>query len=291
MSYKFFISATTLDDKVFGNIRNVAIANAFRNIGNHFQGVAIGSISESVILNSGPTYGAGVVTITSGNVSADDTITIAGVVLTAKATPTGTAQFLVGSTALQTGISLAAVINANPTLHGLVTASYAKSSTSALITVTAKASGTAGNLTWSESLTNGTILPASALGGGANGPVAAAATVTISATGPTNGQTMTILNTTFTAKTSGAVAANAEFNISATAATVAASLVSAINATAATKNAVVATNALGVVTVTSLVPGTLGNGFQIDIGSLSNSVLVAFAGGTDANVLTLHKGL
>jgi hypothetical protein len=289
MSYRFSIVATTLDDKVFGNINNVSIANAFRNIGKHFEDVAIGAITEAVTLNSGPTFGSGVITITSGNITADETITIAGVVLTAKASPSGIVQFKVGSTALQTGISLTAVINANPTLRALVTASYAKSSTSALVTVTAKASGTAGNLAWSESASNTTILPASALGGGANGPVAA--TCTITSTGSAvNDETMLIGNQTLTAKTSGAVAANGEFNISATPTTQATNIKNAINAVVALQKTCTATSALGIVTVTAAVPGTIGNGLQLSE-SLSNVTVAAWSGGTDANVVTLHKGI
>ena len=117
MSFKFNISGTTDADKVFGNLGNVAIANAFRNIGNHFQGVAVGSISESVIINSGPVSGTGTISIATGNMSDADTITINSVVLTAKTTPTTSVQFKVGSTALKTAINLQNCINALSTLN------------------------------------------------------------------------------------------------------------------------------------------------------------------------------
>ena len=48
MSYKYSILAVTDTDKMFGNLSNVSIANAFRNIGQHFAAVAVGSESVCV---------------------------------------------------------------------------------------------------------------------------------------------------------------------------------------------------------------------------------------------------
>ena len=288
MSYKYNISGVTLDDKLFGNLGNVSIANAFRNIGKHYDGVAIGAITEAVTINSGPTKGTGTITIASGNMSDADTITINSVVLTAKTTPTTAVQFKVGSTALQTGINLQNCININKASIG-ATASYAKSSTSAVVTCTAIASGTAGNLTWSQSGSNVTLAGSTAMSGGANGPAAATATITSTGTA-TAAETMLVCNQTLTAETSGAVPASGQFNISGTVAVQAASIALAINSLPALKNQVSATSSLGVVTVTSLVPGTIGNGLQISE-SLTNVTATAFAGGTDAVVITLHKGI
>lgn len=291
MSFRFSIIGTTLDDKLFGNLSNVSIANAFRNIGKHFEGVAIGAITESVILNSGPTKGSGTISIATGNMADADTITINSVVLTAKTTPTTAAQFKVGSTALQTAINLQNCINALSTLNTLVRASYARGTvtTTGVVTVTALGAGTSGNYTWSQSGSNVTLAGASAMTGGANGPVAATATIT-STGSASNNETMLVANQTLTAKTSGAVAANGEFNISGTVGTQAANIAAAINAVAALQKTVTATAALGVVTVTAVVPGTTGNGIQISE-SLTNVTATAFAGGTDAVVVTLHKGI
>lgn len=111
------------------------------------------------------------------------------------------------------------------------------------------------------------------------GAISATATFTITSTGPTNGQAGTLLNTTLTAVTSSADPALGQFNINATPATVAASMVLAINAVLGDK--VLATAALGVVTVTALVPGVLGNGLQISAGNLSNTSAGAWANGSD----------
>lgn len=291
MSFKFTIIATTLDDKVFGNVNNVSIANAFRNIGTHFQGVAVGSISESVILNSGPTKGSGTISIATGNMSDADTITINSVVLTAKTTPTTAGQFKIGSTALQTAINLQNLINSYSLLNTAVHASYARGTvtTTGVVTVTALGAGTAGNYTWSHSGSNVTLSGASAMSGGSNGPVSATATLT-STGAATNGDTGLVANQTLTAKTSGAVPANGEFNLSATVGTQAANIALAINSVAALKNVCTATALAGVVTITAVVPGTTGNGLQIS-SALTNVTAAAFSGGTDSNVVTLHKGI
>lgn len=291
MSYRYVILGTTDTDKLFGNMSNVAIANAFRNIGNHFQGVAIGANSDLVTLNSGPTYGSGTISIATGNMSDADTITINSVVLTAKTTPTTSGQFKIGSTALQTAINLQNLINSLSTLNALVRASYARGTvtTTGVVTVTALGAGTAGNYTWSHSGSNVTLAGSSAMSGGTNGPIAATATLT-STGAASNGDTGLVANQTLTAKTSGAVAANGEFNLSATVGTQAANIAAAINAVPALKNVVSATAAAGVVTITSLVPGTYGNGLQIS-SSLTNVTAAAFSGGKDSTVVTLHKGL
>lgn len=119
------------------------------------------------------------------------------------------------------------------------------------------------------------------------GAVKAAGTITFSSTGPTNNQTCTIGNVTFTAKTSGAT--GNQFNISATPATVAANLAAAINASASLSGIVTATSLLGVVTITAAVPGTLGNGIQLANVDLSNAVFVALSGGSDGTAYSIDK--
>lgn len=111
------------------------------------------------------------------------------------------------------------------------------------------------------------------------GAVKAAGTLTVAAGGSTNNQACTICNVTLTAKTSST--ANNEFSISATAATQAANMAAAINASTSLSGKVTATAALGVVTISSAVPGLLGNGLQLSAGNLANVTLSAFASGLD----------
>lgn len=114
-----------------------------------------------------------------------------------------------------------------------------------------------------------------------------AATATITSTGAaTAAQTMTLLNVTLTARAS-APAAN-EFVLSATPATQAANIAAAINASTSFASKVVATAALGVVTLTAVVPGVMSNGLQIAVGTLTNVTVAAFTGGANGTTTVLN---
>jgi len=115
------------------------------------------------------------------------------------------------------------------------------------------------------------------------GAIQATATLTVSSTGSVNNETCIIANVTFTGKTSGAT--GNQFNISATAATQAANMASAINASSNLTNIVTAAAVLGVVTLTSVVPGKLGNGLQLSE-DLTNVALVAFASGSEGTLVS-----
>jgi hypothetical protein len=116
------------------------------------------------------------------------------------------------------------------------------------------------------------------------------ATATITSTGSAvNNETMSLANVTLTAKTSGAVAANGEFNISGTVATQATNIKNAINAVSGLSGVVTATSALGVVTVTSVAPGTIGNGLQMSE-SLTNVTVSQFSGGVDGHTYDYNIG-
>lgn len=119
------------------------------------------------------------------------------------------------------------------------------------------------------------------------GAVKAAGTITVTSTGPTNSQTMTVCGQTLTAKTSGAVPADGEFNISATPATVATGIAAAINAVVALQSICTATAALGVVTVTAIDPGAMGNGLVQANVNLSNTTVVSFTGGSNGTATVL----
>lgn len=118
------------------------------------------------------------------------------------------------------------------------------------------------------------------------GAVQAAGSLTVAAGGSTATQACTICNVTLTARASNP-AAN-EFVVSATAATQAANMAAAINASADLAGKVVATvPSGGIVLITSLVPGLMGNGLQLSAGNLGNVTLAAFADGTDGTSYTL----
>lgn len=112
------------------------------------------------------------------------------------------------------------------------------------------------------------------------------ATGTITSTGAaTAAQAMTLLNVTLTAIASDP--ANNQFVPSATVGIQAANIAACINASTSLAGKVTATAALGVVTVTSIVPGLLGNGLQISAGNLSNVSVGAFANGTDGTAYSI----
>lgn len=119
------------------------------------------------------------------------------------------------------------------------------------------------------------------------GAVQSTATLTVSSTGSVNNETCVIANVTFTAKTSGAT--GNQFNISATPATQAANMAAAINASANLTGIVTAAAVLGVVTLTAVVPGLLGNGLQISE-ALTNVALVSFASGDDGTAYNISLG-
>lgn len=118
------------------------------------------------------------------------------------------------------------------------------------------------------------------------GAVQASGTLTVSSTGPLNNETAVVAGTTITGKTSGAVAANGEFNISTTPATAAANIVTAINSVASLVGVVTATSNLGVVTITSSVPGLVGNGLILTE-AMTNVAAAAFSGGTNGTVYSI----
>lgn len=115
-------------------------------------------------------------------------------------------------------------------------------------------------------------------------------TATITFTGaPTANDTFVLCGTTFTAKASGAT--TNEFNIGGTVTETATNVAAAINASnAATVTAsVVATSSAGVVTITALDPGAMGNGLRLTE-SLDNATRVDFAGGSNGTSTTLTAG-
>lgn len=96
-------------------------------------------------------------TVTVASIQADDTVTINNVTLTGKASPSGEAQFDSDGSDTVVATALAACINANSSLTGIVTAT----SSAGVVTVSAYAKGLMGNaITLASS--NGTRLAVSA---------------------------------------------------------------------------------------------------------------------------------
>src|SRR5581483_7470396 len=128
----------------FGNLSNVSLANAFRNIGHWFESVGIGARSSSIKVYSSGVQASGTVTFSS--LAANDTVTVNGVVFTAKTSgATGNNQFNLGANDTAAAVNFAAIINASNApnkILNVVTASPA----GAVTTITMTEAGQIGNL-------------------------------------------------------------------------------------------------------------------------------------------------
>jgi hypothetical protein len=121
------------------------------------------------------------------------------------------------------------------------------------------------------------------------GAVKAAGTFTFTGR-PTADETLTVAGVTLTAKDSGANGTT-EFNTSASVvATTAANLAATINANTTLNKIVVATSALGVVTVTSKVAGLVGNYLIALTESMTNTATATFSGGAEDTNVEVYNG-
>lgn len=114
------------------------------NLANWFQGMSMGTYPDAtaVELNTGAVKASGTGTFT-GAATADQTMTIAGVTFTAKASPDEDAdEYLVSATVALAAASLARAINNSTGCVGIVTAE----SNSGVVTITAAVPGTIGNV-------------------------------------------------------------------------------------------------------------------------------------------------
>ena len=127
------------------NAGNVAIANVFRNIGDFFTSIGIGTRGFNGWCSAGGVVATNAVTFSS--IANNDTVTLNGVVLTAKTagTQTGNNQFSIGTTDTLAAANLAALINsltAPAKIAGVVNATSA----AAVVTINAIEPGVIGNL-------------------------------------------------------------------------------------------------------------------------------------------------
>jgi hypothetical protein len=125
------------------------------------------------------------------------------------------------------------------------------------------------------------------------GAARASATLTLASTGPTVNETCAIAGVTFTAETTGAT--GNQFNLGVTGGSpdntkTAANLAAAVNASVNCAGLVTATAALGVVTITCVVPGVVGNFVTLDAGTLLNTTAShsTLQGGTEGDEFTIN---
>jgi phage tail sheath gpL-like len=107
-----------------------------------------------------PAFASGTVTLAS--VPEDDTVTIGGITFTAKASPSGEAQFSQAGSDTADAASLASKINAHSTLSAVVSATSALG----VVTITCRFPGVVGNfITLAETGTSMTVSGARLSGG------------------------------------------------------------------------------------------------------------------------------
>lgn len=106
-----------------------------------FEAAAIGNRACSFTVAVATTGVKASGTVTLSSIAAADTVTVGKIVFTGSDTPSGSAQFLTGSTDAASATSLAAKINAHTSLLGVVTASAALG----VVTITAVPTGLIGN--------------------------------------------------------------------------------------------------------------------------------------------------
>lgn len=114
-----------------------------RALKRYFMALASGAKSGVVkisVSSSAPVHASA--TATCASVAADDTITIGGTVLTAKASPSGENQFSQAGSDTADAASLAAAINA----HSVIGLKVSASSSAGVVTITSHAPGAIGNL-------------------------------------------------------------------------------------------------------------------------------------------------
>lgn len=118
-----------------------------------------GARNAKVVIGTGAAKASG--TITFSSFAADDTVTINGVTLTAKASPATEAEFAIGASDTAAAVALAAAIIAHSTLGTILTATSALGVT----TVTALRPGKLGNCVTTAISARGSVAAARLTGG------------------------------------------------------------------------------------------------------------------------------
>lgn len=151
---------------LFGSIDTYSPRSVFHKFGRWFKAIASGQKSGAISISRACVKASG--TITFASFADSDTVTINGVTLTGKTSPSGASQFAVGSSNTECAANLAAKINASA-LAGIVNVVTATSSL-AVVTITCSVPGSIGNLCSLAISAHGSVSAAN-LASGADGTV------------------------------------------------------------------------------------------------------------------------
>lgn len=134
---------TTDDNKEQFTTPTAAPKEHAKKLQNYFRAIGAGiKMATFEQFNSATASVKAATTATCATVVADNTLTIAGVTLTAKASPSSQSEFLRSANNTTQAAAIAACINAHTSLLGIVTAT----SSGAVVTITAALPGPLGNL-------------------------------------------------------------------------------------------------------------------------------------------------
>ena len=138
--------------------------SSLNRLSRYIEGLGDGAFYYTTVTeNVGAIAATGTITLSS--FVDEDTITIANVVLSGETVPSGNAEFAIGASDTITAANAVVVINANPTLQPLVTAT----SSGAVITLTAVSGGTVGNFLTIAISAHGSVSGSGLLTGGTVG--------------------------------------------------------------------------------------------------------------------------
>jgi phage tail sheath gpL-like len=140
-----------------------------------------------------------------------------------------------------------------------------------------------------KSIADGTDLGQAYIGSASADPVAAASTVTITYGSAANADTVTVAGQVLTCVTG--TPSTAEFKKETDATKTATNMAAAVNAHATLSKHFTATSALGVVTITAKVKGSLGNLLAVTTSNGTGFGVVSFTGGTggvEGSVITVR---
>jgi len=142
------------------------IENGVRLLG-LIQGIVSGAFPGSILASSSatdPVAASGTIELTYASINADDTVTVAGVVLTCKGSGTVAGTFVKVTDATATATNLKNAINANASLAAHLVATSA----AGIVTTTARQKGSIGNLLTLVT-SNATGFDITAMAGGTGG--------------------------------------------------------------------------------------------------------------------------
>lgn len=168
MANSYTTIVLTTDTPIVPNLTGTDARDKAINLKSIIDSLASGARNGSFDLMADGVRASGTITIDYSKIAANDTVTIAGVTFTCKASGATGNQFNKQTSATVTAANLVTAFNANTTLNKYLVASSADG----VVTITCKQAGTIGNtitLAKTEGVSDSITLSAATLASGTNG--------------------------------------------------------------------------------------------------------------------------